>query len=60
MKACYLVEVETVIVTPLIIEATSDDEAIKLVMQGNGEPGQPWYWQAGNPRVKVLGEISHE
>lgn len=55
MKTRYLVEVETVIVTPLIIEATSDDEAIKLVMQGDGEPGQPWYGQAVNPRVKVLG-----
>jgi hypothetical protein len=57
MKACYLVEVETVIVTPSIIEATCDDEAIKHVMQ---DDGQPWYGQAGNPRVKALGEISHE
>ncbi|WP_160172049.1 hypothetical protein [Porticoccus hydrocarbonoclasticus] len=57
MKARYLVEVETVIVTPSIIEATCDDEAIKHVMQ---DDGQPWYGQAGNPRVKALGEISHE
>jgi len=57
MKAHYLIEVKTVTVTPSIIEATSDDEAIKHVMQ---DDGQPWYGRAGNPGVKALGKISHD
>jgi len=55
MKARYQVEVETIIVTPLIVDADSADEAIILVMNGQGEAGQSWYEQPEKPKVKALG-----
>jgi hypothetical protein len=45
MKERYQVESETIIVTSLIVEPESADDAITLVMNGYGEAGKSWYEQ---------------
>lgn len=42
-KDRYLVEITQEIITPISVYAASEQEARDLAMQGNGEPGDPYY-----------------
>ncbi len=55
MKARYQVEFETRMITPVVIEADSEEDALELAVWGSGEPGQSWYGDVGRPVVRLLG-----
>jgi hypothetical protein len=55
MKARYQVELETRIITPVVVEADSESDALDLIADGAGEPGQPWYAEPGKPAIRLLG-----